>query len=58
MGACFLETSLLSSDIILAYSKDIKSTVLTYNMILTLANGVFETSDAINELTVLLQVCL
>lgn len=34
------------------------SVVLTHNTTLTLANGVLEASDAINELSVLLQVCL
>lgn len=32
--------------------------VLTHNTTLTLANGVLEAGDAINELSVLLQVCL
>lgn len=54
---CFLDTSQLPTAPWF-YSEALMSTAVNDNNILTLANWVLETSDAINELSVLVQVCL
>lgn len=59
MGVCFLETSQHNQWHHTGFTvRAWWSTLLSHNAILTLANGVLEPSDAINELSVLLQVCL
>lgn len=52
----FTERSMKSPACI--YCKNLLSTMVSQKMILTLANRVLETSDAVNELSVLLKTCL